>query len=153
MALLRLYAAASEHDIYRVSEKTLVEVPSQTIVALAVPDHWFYSRPLPEQLVLPGLHVLRIRLLRYAWDHHRSPSALFLASVPPISCQDFDTPVVQPSDLLHRLVNSMPVIFVPKGESTDDKAIPQSDYRDLVAEFVLLMLLAFTDAEHIRLMK
>ena len=35
MALLRLYAAASEHDIYRVSEKTLVEVPSQTMVALA----------------------------------------------------------------------------------------------------------------------
>ena len=28
---------SSEHDIYRVSEKTLVEVPSQTMVALAVP--------------------------------------------------------------------------------------------------------------------
>ena len=26
---------SSEHDIYRVSEKTLVEVPSQTMVALA----------------------------------------------------------------------------------------------------------------------
>ena len=27
--------SSSEHDIYRVSEKTLVEVPSQTMVALA----------------------------------------------------------------------------------------------------------------------
>ena len=116
-------------------------------------DYRFNASPLSKQLVLLSLHVLRIRLLRYAWDHHRSPSALFLASVPPVSCQDFDILVVQPSDLLHRLVNSMPVILVPKGESTDDKAIPQSDYRDLVAEFVLLMLLAFTDAEHIRLMK
>ena len=33
--------SSSEHDIYRVSEKTLVEVPSQTMVALAVPDNWF----------------------------------------------------------------------------------------------------------------
>ena len=51
---------SSEHDIYRVSEKTLVKVPSQTMVALAVPDNRFYSRPLPEQLVLPGLHVGRV---------------------------------------------------------------------------------------------
>ena len=51
---------SSEHDIYRVSEKTLVKVPSQTMVALAVPDNRFYSRPRPEQLVLPGLHVGRV---------------------------------------------------------------------------------------------
>ena len=49
--------SSSEHDIYRVSEKTLVEVPSQTMVALAVPDNRLNSRPLPEQLVLPGFHV------------------------------------------------------------------------------------------------
>ena len=38
--------SSSEHDIYRVSEKTLVKVPSQTMVALAVSDNRFYSRPL-----------------------------------------------------------------------------------------------------------
>ena len=101
-------------------------------------DYRFNASPLSKQLVLLCLRVLRIRLIRFAWDHHRSPSALFLASVPLVTCQDFDIPVVQPSDLLHRLVNSMPVIFVPKGESTDDKAIPQSDYRDLVAELYFL---------------
>ena len=31
----RLICGSSEHDIYSVSEKTLVEVPSQTMVALA----------------------------------------------------------------------------------------------------------------------
>ena len=30
-----IICSSSEHDIYRVSEKTLVEVPSQTMVALA----------------------------------------------------------------------------------------------------------------------
>ena len=57
---LKVICGSSEHDIYRVSEKTLVKVPSQTMVALAVPDNQFYSRPLPEQLVLPGLHVGRV---------------------------------------------------------------------------------------------
>ena len=60
---------SSEHDIYRVSEKTLVKVPSQTMVALAVPDNRFYSRPLPEQLVLPGLHVGRVRSFRNVRYH------------------------------------------------------------------------------------
>lgn len=50
----------SEHDIYRVSEKTLVGVPSQTMVALAEPDNRFYSRPLPEQLMHPGFHICRV---------------------------------------------------------------------------------------------
>ena len=62
--------SSSEHDIYRVSEKTLVEVPSQTMVALAVPDNWFYTSPLPEQLVLPGFHVGGIRSFRYVRYHN-----------------------------------------------------------------------------------
>lgn len=62
--------SSSEHDIYRVSEKTLVEVPSQTMVALAVPDNWFYASPLPEQLVLPGFHVGGIRSFRYVRYHN-----------------------------------------------------------------------------------
>ena len=45
---LEVICGSSEHDIYRVSEKTLVKVPSQTMVAIAVPDNRFYSRPLPE---------------------------------------------------------------------------------------------------------
>ena len=45
---LKVICGSSEHDIYRVSEKTLVKVPSQTMVAIAVPDNRFYSRPLPE---------------------------------------------------------------------------------------------------------
>ena len=36
---LEVKCSSSEHDIYRVSEKLLVEVPSQTMVALAVPDY------------------------------------------------------------------------------------------------------------------
>ena len=55
---------SSEHDINSVSEKTLVEVPSQMMAVLAVPDNRFYSRPLPEQLVLHGLHVGRVRSFR-----------------------------------------------------------------------------------------
>ena len=47
----------SEHDVNRVSEKSLVKVSSQTMVAFAVPDNRFYSRPLLEQLVLPGFHI------------------------------------------------------------------------------------------------
>lgn len=43
---LEVICGSSEHDIYRVSEKTLVKVPSQTMVALAVSDNRFYSRPL-----------------------------------------------------------------------------------------------------------
>ena len=62
--------SSSEHDIYRVSEKTLVEVPSQTMVALAVPYNWFYASPLPEQLVLPGFHVGGIRSFRYVRYHN-----------------------------------------------------------------------------------
>ena len=61
---------SSEHDIYRVSEKTLVEIPSQTMVALAVPDNGFYASPLPEQLVLPGFHVGGIRSFRYVRYHN-----------------------------------------------------------------------------------
>ena len=62
--------SSSEHDIYRVSEKPLVEVPSQTMVALAVPDNWFYASPLPDQLVLPGFHVGGIRSFRYVRYHN-----------------------------------------------------------------------------------
>ena len=47
----------SEHNVDRVSEKTLVEVPSQTMVALAVPDNRFYSRPFSEQLMLPRFRI------------------------------------------------------------------------------------------------
>ena len=36
---LKVICGSSEHDIYRVSVKTLVEVPSQTMVALAVSDN------------------------------------------------------------------------------------------------------------------
>ena len=36
---LEVICGSSEHDIYRVSEKTLVKVPSQTMVALVVPDN------------------------------------------------------------------------------------------------------------------
>ena len=45
---LEVICGSSEHDIYRVSEKTFIKVPSQTMVALVVPDNRFYSRPLPE---------------------------------------------------------------------------------------------------------
>ena len=47
---------SSENDIYRVSEKTLVEVPSQTMVALAVPDNRFYSLIPVILLLLLVLH-------------------------------------------------------------------------------------------------
>lgn len=60
---------SSEHDINSVSEKTLVEVPSQMMAVLAVPDNRFCSRPLPEQLVLPGLHVGRVSSFRNVRYH------------------------------------------------------------------------------------
>ena len=42
----------SEHDVNRVSEKALVKIPSQTMVAFAVPDNGLYSCSLPKQFLL-----------------------------------------------------------------------------------------------------
>ena len=39
---------SGEHDADRIYERTIVVVPFQTMVALAVPDNRLYSRPLPE---------------------------------------------------------------------------------------------------------
>ena len=54
---LEVICGSSEHDIYRVSEKTLVKVPSQTMVALGMPDNRFCSCSLPEQFMLPCFRV------------------------------------------------------------------------------------------------
>ena len=42
----------SEHDVNRVSEKALVKIPSQTMIAFAVPDNGLYSCSLPKQFFL-----------------------------------------------------------------------------------------------------
>lgn len=54
------------------------------------------------------------------------------------------------SDLLHRLVDRVSVIFVSEGHRPDDYSVPQPCDRHLVAELVLHMVLALADAEHVR---
>ena len=84
----------SEHDVDGVSEKTLVEVPSQTMVALAVPDNRLNSRPLPEQLVLPGFHVGGVRSFRNVRYHDLRVSRHFLSPVASVPCHDSYCPSI-----------------------------------------------------------
>ena len=47
----------------------------------------------------------------------------------------------------------MAVVLVPEGERPDDEAVPEADYRHLVAELVLPVLLALAYAEHVGLVE
>ena len=104
----------SEHDVNRVSEKTLVEVPSQTMVALAVPYNRLYSCPLPEQLMLPGFHICRVRGFRNVRYHDPRVSRHSLPPLAPVPCQNTDCPSVSAACLLHRPVNRVTVILIPE---------------------------------------
>ena len=123
------------------------------MVALAVPDNRFYSRPFSEQFVLFGFHVSGVRSFRDIRYHDLRVSRHLLSPVAPVAGQNAYFPSVQAARLLLRPVYRAAVILVPEGHGSDDDAVPQTDERDFVAEFVFLVLLALADTEYIRLME
>lgn len=150
---LEVECSRGEHDIDGVSEESLVEITSQTVVCLAMPDDWLYSRPLPEERVLLRPHVFRVRLPRHIRNHDLGIACPFLPAVASVSSQYPDLPAVYPSDLCHGPVYRVTVVLVAERQGSNDKAIPEADQGHLVAELVFPMLLSLADTKYIGFMK
>ncbi len=90
--------------------------------------------------------IKRVRLLWDTWNQYLCIATMVLTSVASISSNEFYRSAIYASDLFHGFVNSMTIILISEWQGSDDKTIPQTDDGSLVAEFVLLVVLAFADA-------
>ena len=115
---------SSKHDINGVSEKTLVKVSSQTMVALAMPDNRFYSRPLPKQFVFPGFCVGGFLSFRNVGYHYFRVSWHFLSPISSVPRKNAYRPSAQTVCLFYCLVYRMTVIFIPKCHGSNNAPIP-----------------------------
>ncbi len=110
-----------------------------------------YACPFSEKFMFLRPDIKRVGLFGDAWNQYLRISTSVLPPVASVSCNVFDRSAIYASDLVHGFVNSMAIILIPERHGSDDKPIPQTDDGSLVAEFLLLVVLAFADALDIRL--
>ena len=121
------------------------------MVGLDVPDCRFYGCPVAEQLVFLPAPVVGIRLLLRPRYQYRHPNGLLNPPVPAVTCSLLRQPSRVPLYLGQCRTDGLAVMLLAEGHRTDDKPALRPGYRGLVAELVLLVLLALTDAFHLRL--
>lgn len=102
----------SEHHIEGITQETLVEVPPQSMICLAVPYDRLYSYSLAEEPLLFLFRVWRVACLGNTGYHDVRLSAHFLPAIPSVPRKSFDFPAIDPADLLHCLVYRMTVVFI-----------------------------------------
>lgn len=146
-------SSCGEHDVDGIPEETLVEVAPEAVVRLAVPDDRLDARPLAEQLVLFAFGILRIGCFWCVGNHDVGVARLVLSPVAAAPGNRLDLSTVDPVHLLKRLVDGVAVELVAERQRPDDQSVPVAHNRHLVAELVLLVLLALADAQHVGLVE
>lgn len=102
----------SEHHVDGITQETLVEVPPQSMICLAVPYDRLYSCSLAEEPLFFLFLVWRVACLGNAGYHDVRLSARFLSAIPSVPRESFDFPAIDPADLLHCLVYRVTVVFI-----------------------------------------